>query len=447
MSRTQSNPAESAGTQRVPSPSGAQNGHHEDHQHEEVIPKDLKKPNTFTVVLAVVVFALLLGVLFYVGYRPHHEAQKQAAADANDMANMSPTVEVVHPKAVAAAQELSFPADVRANQDTLIFPRTNGYLKKLYVDIQDRVEAGQLLAEIDTPEIDAQLAQSKANVEQSKAAVTKAQADLDLAQRLLDRYNEAEKSQPGSVPGMDVDTKKAAVDQATAALASARANVVAAQADVQRLTTLQGFEKVFAPFAGTITSRNYDVGALLSPSNATGGELFRIAQTDTLRVFVNVPQADATKVRIGQPAFLVVRNYPGKQFKGVVARSSSAIDVTTRTLSLELHFPNRDGQLYAGMYGQVKLPVIEDNPVVTIPTSALVFNAGGLQVALVKDGKVHFQKINSGRDFGTEMEIPSGLSTDDQVVSNPGEKIAEGIDVKVAENPTLGKDRMAATLK
>ncbi len=278
---------------------------------------------------------------------------------------------------------------------------------------------------------------------QSDAAVTKAAADLDLAQRLMARYNDAEQNHPGTVPAMDLDTKKAAVDQAAAALVQAKANVVAAQADVQRLTTLQSFEKVIAPFAGTITSRNFDVGALIAPSNTAGTELFRVAQTDTLRVFVNVPQADATKVRIGQPAFLLVRNYPGKQFKGTVARSSSAIDTTTRTLSLELHFPNRDAQLYAGMYGQVKLPVTEDNPVVTIPTSALVFNASGLQVALVKDGKVHFQKINGGRDFGTEMEIPTGLSTDDQVVANPGEKLGEGIDVKIADNATPPKDRVA----
>jgi RND family efflux transporter MFP subunit len=444
MSAPTTNPAPTVGSQRAATDHGAQNGH-ANHEHEEVIPKDLKQPHTFTVVLAVVVFAALLGILFFVGYRPHKQAQEQAAADANEMSSMAPTVEVVHPKAVTAAQELFFPADVHANQDTSIFPRTNGYLKKLYVDIQDRVEAGQLLAEIDTPEVDAQLAQSKANVAQSNAAVTKAEADLDLAQRTLTRYNDAEQNHPGTVTALDLDTKKSAVDQAAAALVQAKANVVAAQADVQRLATLQSFEKIVAPFPGTITARNFDVGALLAPSNTVGTELFRIAQTDTLRVFVNVPQADATKVRIGQPAFLLVRNYPGKDFKGTVARSSSAIDTTTRTLSLELHFPNRDGQLYAGMYGQVKLPVTEDNPVVTIPTSALVFNAGGLQVALIKDGKVHFQKINGGRDFGTEMEIPSGLSTDDQVVANPGEKLGEGVDVKIADSAVPGKERVAET--
>jgi RND family efflux transporter MFP subunit len=183
------------------------------------------------------------------------------------------------------------------------------------------------------------------------------------------------------------------------------------------------------------------VGALVSPSNtAPGKELFRITQTDTLKVYVNVPQTYTTSVKTGQKAFLTVRNYPDKEFEGTVARSAGALDPNTRTMAFELHFPNKDGQLFAGMYGTVRMPIIAEKPLLTIPTSALVFNAAGLQVALVKDNKVHFQKIEVGRDLGTEIEVTNGISADDQVIANPGERLVENGEVQVIKSKPTGQE-------
>jgi RND family efflux transporter MFP subunit len=292
------------------------------------------------------------------------------------------------------------------------------------------VKEGQLLAVIDAPDVDAQLDESKATLEQAKATVVKSEADLQVAGANLDRYFESQKESPGSVTQQQIDSFRAAYADAVGALDVAKATVVQNAADVQRLSVLQGFERITAPFGGTITARNYDVGALINPSVTTAGtELYDIAETDTLRVFVDVPQADSTNVRIGQPAYLAVRNYPHREFTGVVARMTGALNSNTRTLSFQLNFPNPDGALYAGMYGQARIPVSDAQPLLIIPTSALVFNAKGLQVATVEQGKVHFKPINVGRDYGMQIEVASGLSAEDEVVANPGERIAEGVSV------------------
>lgn len=413
----------------------AQPGHAHD---ENVIPSDLPRPSRTTIAAAVLIFCALLVVLFLLGWIPSRRHLAEAREDARAQSDQTPAVEVAFPKQQASATSVSLPCDVKSLEETAIFPRTNGYLKTLRHDIGDHVQAGELLAEIDTPEVDAQLAQSQANMEQAEANVQKAEADKNLAKTTYDRY---QKTGPGGgVSQQQIDQQKAAYDDAVSGLEQTRASVVAAEADVKRLQVLQGFEKVTAPFTGTITARNYDIGALLSATDtAAGHEMFRIAQTDTLRVFVNVPQDEATNVRTGQPARLVVRNYPGRHFDGTVARTAGAIDPVTRTLSVELHFPNPKGELYAGMYGEANLDVVPGEKTLVIPSSALLFNANGKQVAIVHDGKVHLQSINIGKDLGTEMEITSGLNPNDEVVSNPGEKLAEGVQVKVVNQPQPGQ--------
>ena len=343
-------------------------------------------------------------------------------------------VSVAPPKEVSSNNPLVLPCDIKAYQETALYTRANGFLKKLNVDIHDQVKAGQVLAEIDTPDVDAQLAQSEATVNQEKASVVKAQADMDLAQRTLDRYDAVQKQGNGNVTQQEVDEKRTAVDQARAAIAQTQANVVAAEAAVQRLLVLQGFEKIVAPFDGVITMRNYDVGALVTPSDTSPGrELFRLAETDKLRVYVSVPQIYATQIQIGAPAMLRVRNYGERDFLGKVARTSSSIDLATRVMSFELEFMNPDGALVPGMYGDAHLTVTGAAPVLRIPTSALLFDATGAHVALVQDGKIHFQKITPGRDLGTEMEVINGITTQDKVVSTPGEQLTEGIPVQVLE--------------
>ncbi len=418
-------------------PAPGANGHGSAHpQHpgtEQAIPKDLRQPRPVTVLVVAVVFVALMAGLFVVGWFPHKNLAEQTRHDAADVAKRLPIVGVTQPKAAKSAKDIILPGDVRPNQETPIFPRANGYLKTLRHDIHDRVEAGELLAEIDTPDIDAQLAQNRAALEQSKANVIKAQADLVLAQSNLKRYNDAEKEGNGSVTQQQIDTNKNAYDDAVAVLAQSKANVDAAAAAVLQLEVLQGFEKITAPFTGTITQRNYDVGALLGPANTSGTplELFRISQTDLLRVYVSVPQTYSTSLKIGQPGFLMVRNYPNREFEGVIARTSSQLETNTRTLLVEVDFPNKDGTLYPGMYGQVRLIINQEKPPLVIPSSALIFNASGMKVGLVQDGKIHFQPIVLGRDLGIEVEVVSGLSSTDEVVTNPGLQLSEGGPVTV----------------
>jgi len=222
-------------------------------------------------------------------------------------------------------------------------------------------------------------------------------------------------------------------------LEAGKASLAVADAEVKRLTVLQGFERVVAPFAGTITARNYDVGALLAPTNTGDGrELYRLDRTDSLRVFVSVPQAYATGVNIGENAFVTVRNYQGREFAGKVTRSAGAVDPATRTLRFQVDVPNADAKLYAGMYGEVRLPVAAERPTLTVPTSALVFGAEGTFVWVVEGDRAHKKSVVVGRDFGTELEITSGLSATDDVVKNPGERLVEGMTVRVSRAGSNG---------
>jgi RND family efflux transporter MFP subunit len=421
--------------------------HTEDpHAHDhDAIPTDLPKVHTGSVILVAMVILLCFAGLFALGWFPREKRIAQSEADAKEQ-DATPIVDVTQPQRKNKGFDLWLPADVHAMQETPIFPRTNGYLKRWTADVGDRVKKDQLLAEIDTPEVDAQLNQSKAQLEQLKATVGKAEADLNLANVTLQRYLDAQKSSPGSVTAQDVDEKQSAYDDAASALKQAKANVVAGEADVQRLTVLQGFEKISAPFDGMITTRNYDVGQLLSSGNtAQGTELYRVQQTDTLRAFVNVPQSYITSIKIGQDAFLAVRNYAGKEFKGLIARSTGAVDPTTRTLRYEVDVPNKDGALFAGMYGQVRINVCPEAPPIVVPTSAIVFDADGTRVGIVESDKVHFKKVTLGRDYGTEVEVASGLTGDESVITNPGLRTIEGSDVR-ANNPVAAgtKSKSAA---
>ncbi len=406
---------------------------HQPQQHasdHDAIPTDLPKVGTRGIAIVAFVFVLLLAALFAVGYIPHLNRMHEAEAIAKEQDD-KPIVEIVQPKRANTGGELILPGDARAFQETALYPRATGYLKQLLVDIGDRVKTGQLLAVIEAPEIDAQLNESRAALEQAKANVPKAQADLAFARTTLDRYESAVKT--GAVTTQDVDEKRTAVDQATSALNSARAAVAASEASVQRLVETQGFQKVVAPFGGVITSRGYDVGALLAASNNTGRPLFGLAETDVLKVFVSVPQTYATAMTNGQEATLEVRNFPGRLFKGKVVRSSGALDPATRTLKMEVDFPNQDDVLFAGMYGQVHLQIQSPTPPLILPTSALVFDTDGTKVATVaENNKVKFQKIQVGRDLGTELEVTDGLSGKEQVVSNPGERLADGVEVQIA---------------
>ncbi|HZZ41705.1 MAG TPA: efflux RND transporter periplasmic adaptor subunit [Tepidisphaeraceae bacterium] len=396
------------------------------HAHADV-PTDLPKIGTWSVMLVgLIVIAAMVG-LFFVGWIPRHHRIEETDKESASATESKPNVEVMQPKRAANALDIVLPASISANQETAVLPQANGYLKQFTVDIGDPVKKGELLAEIESPDVDAQLVQAKASVAQAQANLVKGQNDLDLAQTTLTRYEGFSKT--GGVTQQQLDEKRSAFTQAKSDLAADQANVKVAEANVQRLTALQGFEKIYAPFDGVVTARNFDVGALMSATNPT--PMFKIADTHVFRVYTNVPQPYVQSVRVGDEVAISVRNYPDRKFTGVVTRTAGALDPTSRTLRYEVDVPNKEGLLYAGMYGEAHITANQEKPPMVVPTSAVVFDSGGTKVWVVDQGKARVDKVDVGRDFGTEMEIVNGLKGDEQVVTNPGEKLADGVEVDV----------------
>ena len=334
-----------------------------------------------------------------------------------------PTVAVVHPIAEKPDEELVLPGTLQAYIESPIYARTNGYLLRWYHDIGSHVRQGELLADIDTPEVDEELMQAKAARQQVVAA-------LNLAKINADRYQSLRKTD--SVSQEEADTQTSGYEQA-------QANLAAADANVKRLQDLEGFKHVYAPFDGVITRRNVDPGALINAgSSGTGGprELFDIARTDPLRVYVSVPQAYAPAIHPGVDAVITLQEFPGEKFRGSVARTADAIDTTTRTLLTEVDVPNKDGRLLPGSFGEVHFNPKIDGEKVTIPVNAMLFRKEGAQVAVVgSDGKVQLRHISIGRDYGTTLEIVGGVNENDRIIVNPSDSIEEGQMVNVAAAP------------
>jgi RND family efflux transporter MFP subunit len=337
-----------------------------------------------------------------------------------------PTVAVVQPQTEPGNDELVLPGNLLAFEESPIFARTNGYLLRWYKDIGSKVKKGELLAAIDTPEVDQELSQARAAREQVKSA-------LDLAKISADRWANLRKSD--SVSQQEADQQASGYQQA-------QANLAAADANVRRLEQLESFKNVYAPFSGVLTRRNVDPGALInSGSGATGKELFDISRVDPLRVYVSVPQAYAPLMKAGAKAVVTLQEFPGQKFLGTIARTADAIDPATRTLNTEVDVPNNDGKLLPGSFGQVHFATGTSVPRITIPVNAMLFRAAGPQVAVVdKDGKVHLRTINIGRDFGATLEVLGGLDGTDQIVINPSDSLEEGQPVHVAK-PTKGDAR------
>lgn len=337
-----------------------------------------------------------------------------------------PTVAVVQPKSEPGTDELVLPGNLQAFEESPIFARTNGYLLRWYKDIGSKVQKGELLAQIDTPEIDQELLQARAGREQVKSA-------LGLAKISAERWANLRKSD--SVSQQEADQQASGYQQA-------EANLAAADANVRRLEQLESFKNVYAPFAGVITRRNVDPGALInSGSGAAGKELFDIARVDPLRVYVSVPQAYAPTMKVGVKAAVTLQEFAGQKFVGTVARTADAIDPATRTLNTEVDVPNKDTKLLPGSFGQVHFATSISVPRITIPVNAMLFRAEGPQVAVVgNDGKVHLRRISIGRDFGATLEIVGGVDVNDQIIINPSDSLEENQQVHVAK-PGTGDTR------
>ena len=328
-----------------------------------------------------------------------------------------PTVSVSKPSAEPAADELVLPAQLQPYVESAIYARTNGYLLRWTKDIGSQVKKGELLAEIDTPEIDQELSQAKAAQQQTVA-------QLQLAKSTAERWANLRKTD--SVSQQEADQQSSAYTQAVA-------NNAAAEANVRRLQQLESFKHIYAPISGVLTRRNTDVGALITAgSSGTGKELFDIAQVDPLRVFVSVPQANAGSMRAGLPAYIELSEHPGQKFSGKVVRTSDAIDPATRTLLTEIDVPNPQEHLLPGSYAEVHFAVPVQIARLSVPVNALLFRSEGPRVAVVgSDRKVHLKAINIGRDYGIKVAILGGLDPNDQIVVNPADSLEEGQEVNI----------------
>jgi RND family efflux transporter MFP subunit len=367
--------------------------------------------------IGVLAFAVVVAVVIS-GILPRIQARNTLVTETHEMA--IPTVTVVHPQSSAPATEIVLPANVQAFIDAPIYARTNGYLKKWYADLGARVKAGQLLAEIETPEVDQQLRQARADLATSEA-------NLHLAEITATRYADLLKKDSVS---------KQEADNAEGNFAAQKATVQAAEANVKRLEQLQSFEKIYAPFTGVITARNTDIGALID-SGSSGGtrtELFHIAQPDKLRVYVNVPEAYSQAAKPGLVADLTLSEFPGRRFSGTLVRTANAIDQTTRTLLVEIAVNNPTGTLLSGAYAQVHLKLPGGTSSFTLPVNSLLFRSEGLRVAAIgADQHVELKPINIGHDYGTEVEVVSGLTGNESIIANPPDSIESGEEVRVVQ--------------
>jgi RND family efflux transporter MFP subunit len=388
-------------------------------QGEPQSPVQGTKPPRRLSKLAIVIFVVIVVLLVVAGILPRLHTRAAVRSETAQMA--VPYVAVVHPQQQDASNEIVLPANIQAYTDSPIYARTDGYLKSWYFDIGAHVKKGQLLAVIDTPEVDQQLSQARADE-------ATAQANVNLAQITDTRYEGLLKTD--SVSKQDVDNAHGDFEAKKAALASAAANV-------KRLEDLQSFEKVYAPFDGVITARNIDIGSLVD-AGASGGthtELFHIAYTRVLRVYVSIPQADSAGAKPGIKAELALPEFPGRRFPGKLVSTANAIDPSSRTLLAEISVDNPTGELLPGAYAEVHLAMPTAGPTFVVPVSALLFRADGLHLVTVENGnRAVLTNVTIGRDFGTTAEILAGLTADEWVITNPPDSIATGSPVRIANS-------------
>ena len=381
----------------------------------------LHAPERRFAVLGPLLVVTVLAALLIIGIAIHMTRLRAQGQFAQANAQTVVNVQTVHRD--QGAVDLVIPGDVEAFQQTTLYARSNGFLGKWLVDIGDHVKEKQTLAIVETPDLDQQLHQAQSTLNQAKANCEIARV---TAVRWQELYNQR------VVDAQDNDQDQAAYKAAAAAQA-------AAQANVDQLQQLVAFNQIVAPFDGTITYRYLDVGALVSAgSGSAGTAIYQLEQTDPLRIYVYVPQTNAALIHAGVTAKLLVREHPERDYEATVTRTAGAIDATSRTLLTELQIPNKDGTLYAGMYAEVEFK-LQDNTAsapVIVPANAFIFRTEGPQVVVVRNGRIHWQTIQVGRDFGTKLQALSGLADGDEVVANPSDNLVEGMEVKTQHAPT-----------
>jgi RND family efflux transporter MFP subunit len=380
---------------------------------DPTVEKVAKKRFPGGVLLSLAAAALAVAMVVIFGIHSRTLAASRLV-EATDQAAI-PTVNLVHPQPATRAQDLVLPGNTQAFIDSPIYARTNGYLNRWYVDIGARVRKGELLAEIETPELDQQLRQAKAELATAEANVNLSRITAERDENLLKTHS--------------VSTQER--DNAVNANAANRAMVDSNQANVARLEQLQSFEKVYAPFDGIITARSTDVGALIDAGANAPKELFHIAAISKLRIYVAVPEVYSRSAVPGALAGLTLDEYPGELFHGILVRNSNAIDAVSRTLLVEIDADNSSGRLMPGAYVQIHLKLPADSRSVTVPSNALIFRKEGLQVAVVRNGKAELVPVSPGRDYGDSMEIVAGLQPQDDVILSPSDSLITGNPVQV----------------
>jgi RND family efflux transporter MFP subunit len=367
------------------------------------------------VIIAILVVIIVAGIVV-MGVVPRLRARAALRTETTNLA--IPTVVVIHPKHGDPEQEIVLPGNIQAFEDAPIYARTNGYLKKWYVDIGANVKSGQLLAEIETPEVAQQLLVARADL-------NTAQANMNLSKITADRFDGLKNTD--AVSRQDVDNAHGDFE-------AKKAMVSAAGSNVKRLEETEAFNKIYAPFAGIITARNTDVGQLIdSGSGGAAKELFHIRSTRVLRVYINVPQQYSQAAKPGLTADLTLAEFPGRRFKGQLVRTSKAIDQASRTLLVEVDVNNTTGELLPGAYAGVHLKLPEGVPTFILPVNTLIFRSQGLQIATVANGQASLVPIVLGRDFGSEVEVVSGLTGQENVMVNPPDSLVQGEQVQIAQ--------------
>jgi RND family efflux transporter MFP subunit len=406
-------------------------------EHEDQAPGSIaakRQPRKMPRLLSVSAVALVIAVGFEGIW--HRHSQEKAVAAWTDAAAI-PTVDIVHPTKDAPGQQVVLPGDIHAWYEAPIYARVNGYLKDWYFDFGAQVKKGQVLADIETPEIDAQLTAAKAKLNAASAAVKVRDAEAQFAKTTYARWRNSPR---GVVSIQEQEAKRADYESSIARLNAAKADMAMAQADVDRLESLQGFKQVVAPFDGVVTARETDIGALINAgSNGTARELFSVADIHKVRIYVKVPQRLTGNIHPGLTAELRLPQYPGKVFTAKATTTSRSVNTSSRTLLLELQADNPDGLLQPGTYVEAQLNLPSDPNTVLIPSSAILFRQHGLEVAVVgDDDKVTLKKISLGRNLGVQAEVTNGLVLSDRVVDSPPDSLGSGDIVRIAGRPAPG---------
>ena len=394
---------------------------------------DLPAPATLSkarLTVVGVVGAAVLGAAFLFGYLPRHHAQSQLVESSQADGEIALRVEVITPKTMTSDHAIVLTGSMRPLEETIIYPRADGYIQKWLVDIGDKVKEGQTLAVIETPELDQELDQARAQLAQAQAGVTQAAANHDFSQANLERFKQLVPAGVASQQDLDKGQAQSTVD--AAGVTVAKATVAVQEANVRRLTQLKSFANVVSPFAGTITSRTVERGALVSAGNAT--PLFKVSAVDPMRVLIQVPQDVASGVVQGLATKVTVREFPGRTFDGLVAHSAGALDQGTRTMLVEVRIPNPKNELLSGMYSEVALTLPSSHRVFEIPATALMNDSKGLRVAIVDaDNRLHLAPIAIERDAGATVQVSSGLTVSDRVVKIASAEFTEGRPVEIRQ--------------